>query len=71
MAYSGDKLMADRDPIWSLGESSMLYSPTSGLDADWSLGESFILDEYTAGSALNDINIFGIESIWAQSPNYR
>jgi hypothetical protein len=40
--------MADRDPVWSLGESQLLYSPTTGLDAAWSLGESLLLDEYVA-----------------------
>jgi hypothetical protein len=33
---------------WSLGESVLWYTPTSGLDATWSLGESAIWDEYTA-----------------------
>jgi hypothetical protein len=40
--------MADRDPVWSLGESSLLYSPTSDLDMTWSLGESWSLDQYEA-----------------------
>jgi len=42
--------MADRDPKWSLGESQLLYSPTTGLDATWSFGESFVFDEYLASS---------------------
>lgn len=36
----------DKTGIWSLGESNLWYTPTSGLDASWGLGESFILDEY-------------------------
>jgi len=29
---------------WSMGESVLIYNPTSGIDATWSMGESFILD---------------------------
>jgi hypothetical protein len=36
----------DREPIWSFGESQLLYDPTSALDVAWSFGESFLLDEY-------------------------
>jgi hypothetical protein len=62
--------MADKDPVWSLGESQLLYSPTTGLDTEWSLGESLIFDEYIA-SGLAALNIYGIEMPWAQSANYR
>jgi hypothetical protein len=40
--------MADKDPVWSYGDSCLLYSPTTGLDSAWSLGESVIFDEYAA-----------------------
>jgi hypothetical protein len=43
----------DREPVWSFGESQLLYDSTSALDVAWSLGESFLLDEYeAAGGAL-------------------
>lgn len=29
---------------WSMGESVLVYNPTSGIDAIWSMGESLILD---------------------------
>lgn len=47
--------MADRDPVWSLGESQLLYSPTTGIDAAWALGESFVFDEYVASGGASAV----------------
>jgi len=38
----------DKIGTWSLGESKLWFTPTSGIDATWSLGENYILDEYIA-----------------------
>jgi len=40
--------MDNREPIWSFGESQLLYDPSDSLDVVWSFGESFIFDEYVA-----------------------
>ena len=60
--------MADKDPVWSLGESQLLYSPTTGLDPTWSLGDSWVLDEYTiigGTSLINDIVLrFSQGQVW-------
>jgi hypothetical protein len=46
-------MATDKTGTWSLGESVLWYSPTSGLDASWSLGESAFLDEYVAAGGLS------------------
>lgn len=38
--------MDDREPVWSFGESQLLYDPTNALDATWWFGESIIFDEH-------------------------
>jgi len=42
--------MDNRDPVWSFGESQLLYDPTSSLDNTWWFGESIILDEPISGA---------------------
>jgi hypothetical protein len=37
--------MDNRDPVWSFGESQLLYDSTSGFDVTWWFGESFLLDD--------------------------
>ena len=41
--------MADRDPKWSWGDSTLLISPSTGIDPVWSWGDSVILDVYETG----------------------
>ena len=41
-------MATDKTAIWSLGESRLWYSPTSGVDTTWSFGESLLLDEWVA-----------------------
>jgi len=41
-------MATDKTAIWSLGESQLWYSPTSGVDTTWSFGESLLLDEWEA-----------------------
>ena len=38
--------MINREATWSMGESVLVYNPTTNIDVEWSFGESTALDEW-------------------------